>query len=303
MSKSTRCAAAAALLVVPALAQAQGLPVGTVTTSASIAGITQLATDLDGGGNFHWGAGVVAAGAMRQFTRDFAAGVRFAYEYEQWYFSAGNAAFHGVAPWRTINRPALSFPLFYSVASDWVLGFIPQVQWAFESDANASDALNWGAVFTLTKIVAPDKRIGLGVGVYSEIEKTQAYPFLVVDWKIDDRWRIANALPASPAGGAGLEAIYTIGPKWEAAGGASYRSYRFRLDESGPYPNGIGVSRFVPVFARLTYSWDARTRADLYAGASVAGKLQARSSSDAEIVSVDYSGVGAVFALTVSSRF
>ncbi len=294
---------AVTLTFVALCAHAQNMPVGSVTSSASISGVTQIDTGLDGGGNFHWGAGIARADVTRQFSRDFAAGFSVAYEYEQWYFSADNVAFGGGDPWRTINRPTLAFPLSFSPAPDWLLGVTPQVQWAFESGANTNDALNWGAILSATKIYGPDKLIGLGVAVYREIEKTQVFPFLIVDWKIDERWRIANPLPAGPAGGAGIEAVYTIDPKWEAAGGVSYRSYRFRLDEEGPYPNGIGVSKFIPVFGRLTYRWNPDLRADFYAGVSVGGKLEVRSSSDDEIISVDYSGAGVLLGLTVSSRF
>ena len=91
-------------------------------------------------------------------------------------------------------------------------------------------------------------------GDLREIDETKAFPFVLVDWRINDRLRLANPTQAGPAGGAGLELAWTLDDRWEIAGGGAWRTYRFRLDRNGPTPDGIGESRGVPLFLRTSYA-------------------------------------------------
>jgi hypothetical protein len=286
-------------LATPALAQ--DVKPGDVTTSLSITGLNQFDTDLDRGGEFHWGGVQVGANVTRQFTSEFAAGLSLRYDYQDWKFDHP-AAFGGVAPWSKLSTPVIGLNLSYAIAPDWRLGFNPAVEWSGESGADAGDSVSYGAVLSATRIFSPDLVLGLGAGVFRQIDQTKVFPFLVVNWKITDRLRLGNPLQAGPAGGAGLELAYALAERWELSGGGSYRSYRFRLKDDGPVPNGIGENRFIPVFGRLSYTFDRATRADLYAAAFVSGKLRVTRADGGDLYSDDYKTAPAI-GLTLSHRF
>jgi hypothetical protein len=128
------------------------------------------------------------------------------------------------------------------------------------------------------------------------------FPFLVINWRITERLRLGNPLQAGPAGGAGLELAYAFSERWEVGGGGSYRSYRFRLKNDGPVPNGIGENRFIPVFARLTHKFDRATRVDLYAAAFVDGELTVSRANGNDLYRDDYKTAPAI-GLALSHRF
>lgn len=298
-ARITMFATAAALLTVtvnaPARAQA-GKP-GDVTASASLTGFTQLDTDLDGGGQFHWGGGLASGSVLRQFTPRFGAGLTVRYDYQDWKFSAPSA-FGGVAPWSHLDAPSVGLDLNYAYGPDIHFVLTPTVEWSYESGANTSDALTYGAVASAAKVFSPDLVLGLGVSVFRRINETKALPFFIVNWKINDRWRIANPFKAGPAGGAGLELAYTPDDHWEFGAGGTYRSYRFRLKENGPTPNGIGDNSFFPLFARISRKLTPHLRFDFYAAAVAGGKLSvdyangdSRYSDDAKLGP----GLGATF--------
>ena len=94
----------------------------------------------------------------------------------------------------------------------------------------------------------------------------------MIDWKISDRWNLNNPFPGGPTGGAGLELTYSATTNFKVSGGAAYRSYRFRLNNSGPYAGGVGQNKFIPVFAKFCYAFDRTTILDLYTIANVGGK-------------------------------
>jgi hypothetical protein len=292
-------ALAAAALASPALAQSS--KVGDVATALSLSGLAQFDTDLDDDGSFRWSGVQASANVTRQITSEFAAGFTLRYDYQNWKFD-NPAAFGGVAPWSNVSTPMIGLNLSYAPTSDWRVGFNPAVDWSGESGANAGDSLSYGAVLTATKIFSPDLMLGLGAGVFRQIDETKVFPFVVVNWKINERLRLGNPLQAGPAGGAGLELTWTLADPWELGVGGSYRSYRFRLKDDGPIPNGIGENRLFPLFARLSYAFDSATRADLYAAAFVGGKLSITRADGNDLYSDDYQAAPAI-ALSLSHRF
>lgn len=294
-------AIAFAALAMPATgALAQRLPVGATVTSASITGYAQLDADIDGGGDFH-GSGVFAIGSvLRQFTPELTAGLTLRYDYEDWKFS-GSSAF-GAAPWGQINRPSVGATLVYATDAGLSFTALPSVQWAYESGASTGDALNWGAIFAVSKTYSKDLTLGIGMGAYREIDKNKVFPVVLVDWRIDDRLRLANPVQAGPAGGAGLELAWTLDDRWEFAGGGAWRTYRFRLDRNGPTPDGIGEKESIPLLARATWRPTPASRLDFYAGVALAGKLTVYDQDNNELVSRDVDPAP-LLGLTFQTRF
>jgi hypothetical protein len=297
-----RAIAIAALAAsLPATALAQAAKANAVTSSAAITGIGTFDSDLDSnGGTFNW-SGVIASGSLaRQVNAEWSVGFNLAYQYEHWSFSSPSA-FGAEAPWGSINRPSVGLNVRYNVRPDIGVFVSPQFEWDYETGAS-QQGQNFGAIVGATKVYSKDLVIGLGAGVFHQIDETKVFPFLIVNWQIDDKWKLANPFRAGPAGGAGLELVYALADNWEAAGGGTYRDYRFRLRSSGPYPDGIGQNQGIPLFARVTRKFGATGRLDLYAGATVAGTLKVRDSNGNTLVSSDYNAAPFI-ALTLAGEF
>ena len=258
-----------------------------VSLSTSLTGIGQLDAGLDQGGHFSWNGVVVHGTATRQFTPQFSAAIALRYGYESWHFDTPSAL-GAAAPWGHVNRPAVGFRFSQQVAPQVGVFVAPEIEWSYESGASASDAKSYGAVFGATRFFSPTLVLGLGAGVFRQIDKTRVFPLLIVNWQIDDQWRVGNPFQAGPAGGAGLELVRALGAQWELAAGASFRDYRFRLRDNGPAPDGIGRNEGVPVFARLTRQLGPRGHIDLYAGAVTAGKLRVLDANGATLSSSSY---------------
>ena len=282
-------------------AHAQTPKPGETTAAASVSGITQFNTDLDGGGEFHWGGGIASGSLARQLTPELAAGLRVQYDYQQWKF-AEPTVFGGSAPWETLSLPSIGVSLSYAPASDLRFTFAPAVEWAYETGASASDALAYGAVLSAAKVFSPDLVLGLGAGVFRQIDETKVFPFLIVNWKLSDRLRLTNPFVAGPVGGAGLELLYTWDDNWEFAGGGTYRSYRFRLKDDGPTPGGIGEHRFVPLYARVARKLTPQTKVDFYVAMFLGGQLSVIDANGNDRYSTDY-GASPAIGATLSHRF
>ncbi|MGH7185484.1 MAG: DUF6268 family outer membrane beta-barrel protein, partial [Pseudomonadota bacterium] len=267
------CAAAtvlAALFAVTGAAHAQDTgwnPFVAVTP------IYQGSADLDNGGDFSFSGVTVRAGVARDLGGGNRAGVTFNYDYLNYSFS-NPVAFGGVAPWNTVQRYGVTVPLSFPLRDGWSFGVAPSVDWFRENGAKSGDSVAWGATFSATKQFQDGNRIGVGLGVFEQIEDTVVVPFLAIDWRLSDRWRLINPLAAGPTGGAGLELDYRFDGGWTMGVGVAYRRYRFRLSETGPVPNGVGEERGVPVFFRATYGFTRQLSLNMYAGVVAGGRLR-----------------------------
>lgn len=242
----------------------------------SVTPIWQGNANIDNGGDFDATGVGIRVGTSSGFGSGHRAGVTLHYDYLDYDFSSRTA--FGDAPWGQVQRFGFSVPLVFGGADGWFYGITPSVEWSRENGADLGESVIYGGILSATKAFAPDQRLGLGLGVFSDIEETRVIPILVVNWRLNDRWSLVNPLPAGPAGPAGLELNYRFDNGWDLGLGAAYRSLRFRLSENGPTPDGVGVERGVPVFLRLSADFSDQASLFLYAGAIVGGELRVEDS-------------------------
>ena len=282
-------------------AQPQGKPPGTMSGSFAVSGIGQSQGDLAAGGDVEQGTFLVTGTLTRQFVPAFWAGITARYSTEAWDFGSP-AAFGGRSPWEHLQRPGVAVNLNLALSKSFVIGVSPGVEWPSEPGASPDDALIYGAVVSAFKVFGPDRVLGLGASVYQQFYSVKTSPFLIVNWKLAERWRIANALAAGPEGGAGVELRYTVDPAWELAAGGVYRGDRYRLDEQGPFPGAVGETSSIPLFARASRKLGAAAKLDLYAGAMTFGQLRVKDDDGRELAADDVDPAAAL-AATLSWKF
>lgn len=264
---------------------AEGPPTGSTSVAAGY--LHQFETAISGGGDFRISRAFASADVMGTTGSKTALGLGFAYDREEYTFS-GPSGLAAPAPWGTIHRIGISPSIIHSLSPSWRILVAPSIGYAGEEGADPGDALVYGAVISATKTIGPDLSLGLGAGAFRQVDRWRVFPFLAVRWRINDRWRLSNPLRVGPAGPAGLELAYSIDGNWEAAAGGAYRSYRFRLDEDGTVPGGIGEIRGIPLFARLSRTWRHGWGADLYAGVVLGGKLSLENGRGDQIGSASF---------------
>ena len=272
---------------------------------------------LDGGGDFSVGGVVMRGGVSYDFGGGTRAGVTLNYDYYDYAFSTAESLSIR-PPWGIVERYGVTLPLAVDLGDGWSLGAAPSVDWFKEQGADANDALSWGATVSATKRFKGGNRLGLGVGAFAGIEKTTVFPFLIVDWRLSERWRIVNPLPSGPTGPAGLELDYRFDGGWTAGVGASWRVLRFRLSDSGtdtgsdsgtdtgsdtdPTSGGIGQERGVPVFLRVTRRFTDQLTLHLYGGVVLAGELRLENASGGRLRTEDFDPAP-LFGATFVARF
>jgi hypothetical protein len=271
------------------------------TPFVSVTPVSQGHADLDGGGDYRAWSMFLRGGVLGSLGGGNLAGVVLNLDRTDPSFTSP-AAFGNVAPWGVVQRYGVAAPLSFAVGGGWSLGVTPSVDWSHEDGADRGESLGWGAIVSATRRDGDGNRIGFGLGVFDRLEETSVFPLLIVDWKLSDRWRLTNPLPAGPTGPAGLEIDYRFDGGWNLGLGAAWRTTRFRLSEGGPVANGIGEERGVPVFLRGTRDFGAGVTLNLYAGFVTAGQLRVEDASGRALREVDVDPAPLLGA-TLSARF
>ncbi len=224
------------------------------------------------------------------------------YGFDEYDFS-GSSGFGGRKPWDDIHTMRLSIPVRWKMSPKWS-GFIsPTVRSTGEKGADFNDTISGGGFAGLSYRFSDRLTIGPGVGVMTKLEdSTRFIPLLVFNWKISDTLNFGTGRGGGAAAGPGLALEWRPTRSWALSFGGSYKSYRFRLDENGDVPSGIGDDRSFPIFAGVEYKFTPLIRMALIGGVSVGGELRLEDENGKTVSEVDYDPAG--FAgVTFSARF
>jgi len=267
--------------------------------SLSLTPYYQGKADLDGGGSYSAVGAITRLRVTNRLGDKGFWGLTLNYDYTDYRFSEVSA-FGGQAPWNNMQRVGFGVP-FNWITGKWGWLVAPSVDYFRETGADWNDSLTYGAVFAGTRMFSSG-RLGLGVGVFNRLEEVEVFPFIAVDWRLSENWRLTNPLAAGPTGPAGLEAIYAFASGWQIGVGGAYRSVRFRLNENGPAASGVGEEQGIAGFVHLTRALHKRMALDLYAGAIFNGRLKVEDSRGNTLSEVDYDTAPLV-GLTFTAKF
>lgn len=110
----------------------------------------------------------------------------------------------------------------------------------------------------------------------------------------------------APTFGASITPIYQadsdLGSGWELGIAAAYRSFRFRLDDQGPIPDGIGENQNVPLVARIGGKISDSLSFNFFVGATLAGSLRADDKTGNRLYDVDRDPA-ALLGMSLGARF
>jgi hypothetical protein len=263
--------------------------------------IYQFDTDLDGGGAFDVHRHFFRLDISRPINRKWMVGVGLSMDYERWNFSNIDRL-TGIDLWDEIFRPGISIPVFYTTETRWRLGIIPAFDFAGATGAETSESFSYGTVLSAAKVFGPNLMIGMGAGFFNLLDQFEAFPFLVVEWKITDNMKLTNPFEAGPVGPAGLELVYSPDEKIEVGIGGAYRSYRFRLDDSSAVSDGIGEVDFWASFLRVGWRLGKNVQVDFNGGALLDGSIGIEDADGNELGETGYD-MAPFMGVTVKGRF
>lgn len=264
--------------------------------------VYQSSADLDEGGDMSTGRYFISGGLGKMFASGWRVSGAVGYGEDRYDFS-GSSGFGALDPWERIRELRFSVPLQYFANQDWTIYAIPTLRFNAESGADLNDGTNGGLITGAAYRVNDRFTIGPGFGVFTEIEdSTSIFPILIIDWKITDTLSLETGRGFAASRGPGLQLRWDASSNWTFALGGRYEKSRFRLNDSGPAPDGIGQDKAVPLFASAEYAFSKDTVVSLLGGAEVGANLRLEDSSGDYITDTDIS-TAPFFGATFRTRF
>lgn len=284
-------------LVLPCVALAQDAEETLDEESAPQAGFVgevgyawQGESDIDGGGGASMHVNRFDVGLLGRL--DFAERFRWTnslfyaandYDFDGGGFAAGD-------PWGTVNTLRMQTKLRFAIDEQWGISAGGVFTFAPESGADWGDSFTGGGLLAADYRPSKDFMVSLGAAVVSQIEDdARVVPSVIMVWRPEEQWAVrVGAVPASGGAAAAAEVAYRIAEPVEIGLGALYNQRRFRLDDGGPAPDGVGEDNNLPVRLRLGWHALPNLSFNALAGVVLAGSLQLDDRSGNQLRDQDY---------------
>jgi len=254
--------------------------------------VHQFDSDLDNGGSFSVNRLFIQGGLT--YAHDYRRSISLAlgYGFDGYDFS-GDRGFVSLRPWESINSLRISTPVRWGFDQKWTVFVIPAVHFTAESGADLGDAASGGGFTGFSCRFSDRLTMGLGIGVLTQIEDdTTVFPSLIINWKITDRLSLGTGRGLGATLGPGLALNWKASDKWNLSLGGRVERLRFRLDNKGTAPKGIGEDRSYLLFGGLTYSFSRRALVSLVGGVDLDGQHRLEDKKGQRIAEEDYNPAG-----------
>lgn len=208
-------------------------------------------------------------------TDKFPLGLSFGYRLDAYDFSGDGDSEFPLRPWSTVHSPRVTLPVFLPLSKRWLVVGGLTVRSTVEEGAPLEDGVTGGGFFGAGYKVNDRLTIGPGFGLLTQLEDSLSFfPVVLVEWKIRPNLKLGTGRGVGSTQGPGVFLEWKKSSRWSFSAGGRYERLRFRLDDRGVAPRGIGEeASFAFVgFARFKASSKLQLTASL--GANFAGTLR-----------------------------
>ena len=259
-------------------------------------------TDLDEGGGFRINRFFIQGGPVYspEYRRSVALTVGYGFD---GYDFTGKSVFSNSSPWEDIHTVRLGAPVRWGLDNDWSVYLLPSLRVTAESGGSWNDALTGGVFAGAAYRFSDQLTIGPGIGIMSQLEDDATiFPLLLVDWKITGRLSLETGQGLAATQGPGLTLDWRVTDRWHLVFGGRYEKQRFRLDDNGEVPGGIGENTSFPLFTGATCEFSSKIRASAVGGVELGGELR-REDRDGRLIAEDEYDPALFLGITFAGRF
>ena len=205
------------------------------------------------------------------------------YQYDHWDFN------DTVEWWRDVNTLQFNLGMRWRLDDNWMIFGGGQVMWSVENGGSWNDGVIGGGAGGFSYAFSKDLVIGAGLGIRSQLEDDALfYPIIVLDWQITDRLSLDTRLETGWANQSGAELVYQLTDEFDVGLAVVFDYERFRLEDSGPVPGGVGTTETLPLMFYLTWEPMPDTSITGYIGATVYGRIKATDAASQDVFASTY---------------
>ena len=235
--------------------------------------VHQFEASIDSGGDFDVDRFYIQPGLRWRASESVNVSLGLGFGYDSYSFDGGG--FAALRPWSDIRTARIGAFVQWQVNEKWNVFAIPSLRSAFETGADLDSGLQGGLLGGFSYKVNENLSIGPGIGWLTQIEDSDSiFPILLIDWKVSDGLALRTGRGLGATQGPGLQLAWTLAPDWEIVFGGRYERLRFRLDDDGIAPEGVGEEQSIPLYVGATWRMSQRVELSVLGGVNLAGELR-----------------------------
>jgi hypothetical protein len=249
----------------------------------------QADSDIDDGGEFSLLRASIGGGMLWRISDRFSYDSLLVYEYDDYDFS-GSRGFGGLDPWEDVSTIRYIGQFNWQLDDTWTLVAAPIITIAAEDSSDFSNSLKLGGMIGAGRRWSDSLVASFGIVVIDQIDDdVDILPFILFDWTINEQWTLrTRRIDLGTTGGLALEGVWRFSEDWNAIFGIGYQKRRFRLDDEGVAPEGVGEHVQAPLFGKLVWKVNDNITADFFAGVAVGGELRLEDDGGHKISEEDF---------------
>lgn len=268
-----------------------------------LAGAHRFDTELDGGTEYEVTSYAIEPELTWNQDRETQWSFGVSYIRDEYDFSGTGTGLGSLDPWGDVQLLSVSALLRRRLDDRWTFFGGPVLRFAAEEGANLDDGLSAGGFAGFGYRVDDRLTIGPGVGVFSEIEgDVDVFPVIIVNWRIRDDLVLRTGGGTGATRGPGLELGWQAADDLEVVIASRYESERFRLDDEGAAPDGVGEEEGFGLLAGVRWTPSPSVSVSLFGGVRFESRLTLEDDRGRELFQED-ADPQPVAALTASIRF
>ena len=170
---------------------------------------------------------------------------------------------------------------------------------------NVTNAGLWTLVSSTNVVptVNDSLSIGPGFGWFTQLGGgSEAFPILVIDWKITEKLRLNTGSGLAASQGPGLTLSYALTDSWNIGLSGRYERTRFALEDRPGRSGGFGQEKSLPLVLQATWAPNPGMSFSVLAGAEFEGSLRLEDDQGERLASSEFD-VAPVAGLAFSARF
>lgn len=232
-------------------------------------------TEMDDGGEFSFYRFAIEGSMGRPITPKTSIDVGIDYSYASFDFS-GSEGFPALDPWDDINRVGLGATIRHSLNNKWTFLVSPEINFSGEAGAEIGDSLTYRGIAGFTYNINRNLFVGTGIIATTRIEDDFiAFPGAILNWRINEKLILSSIISnVRTELGPRLTLNYFANRKWSGSLSIGYEFRRFRLDDEGVAPDGVGDIKLMPVWVSAGYKLTDYARAEIYTGTAFFGEME-----------------------------
>lgn len=177
---------------------------------------------------------------------------------------------NATANWKAVHHINLGIAARWKINDKWLWANYAVGGTAAEEGSDKGDAFVFNYLSIAEYKVNDKLTIGPGFGIANEIDRDlTVFPIIVIDWQINDEWKMASGPSDVAVAGANVYFEYTpeaLQNKWIFTAGVSYSSKNFKIASNPTTTDGSGEERLASAYLAASYKLENGVKISAIAG-------------------------------------